>query len=396
MLFAAVFTNLTLLVFDPLTILFRTLSTSVWPALDYIVSTVETALYQGIPLPGWLQSTIRSTIATFDGWIRPNLLPLTPAIYRAALLYAGVFTGIILLNIFATRFWCRYLCPLGGFLGLLSKFAIIRRKVGPECKGCTLCTRACPTGTIRPDKGYTSDPSECTVCLECLEDCPRNGISFSPDISLAEWNDYDPGRRQALMTLGLAIAGLALLRSDVFTKRETPHLIHPPGARQNDLLSKCVRCGECARACPTNAIQPALYEAGLEGLWAPILIPRLGYCDYSCNACGQVCPVQAIPPLSLDEKRAQVIGLAYLDQNRCIAWADHRDCIVCEEMCPLPEKAVWLEKGEFINTTGEAVTLQLPHVNRELCIGCGICEYKCPVNGEAAIRVFVPKSDTSL
>jgi NAD-dependent dihydropyrimidine dehydrogenase PreA subunit len=31
---------------------------------------------------------------------------------------------------------------------------------------------------------------------------------------------------------------------------------------------------------------------------------------------------------------------------------------------------------------------------RERCIGCGICEYKCPVNGEAAIRVFVPETGT--
>ena len=42
-------------------------------------------------------------------------------------------------------------------------------------------------------------------------------------------------------------------------------------------------------------LQPSVFEAGLEGLGAPVLVPRLGYCDYSCNACGQACPVQAIP-----------------------------------------------------------------------------------------------------
>ena len=235
-LFAALFTNLTLLVFDPLTILFRTLSTSVWPALDQIITAAEVALYQGIPLPGWLQSSLRNAVSTFDGWLRPVVLPLTPTFYRATLLYAGFFTGIILLNIFATSFWCRYLCPLGALLGLLSKFAVIRRKVGPECKTCTLCTRACPTGTIWPDKEYASDPSECIVCMDCLEDCPRQGITFSPDLSLAKWNDYDPGRRQALVTLGVAIAGVALLRSNMFAEHDTPHLIRPPGARQNGLL----------------------------------------------------------------------------------------------------------------------------------------------------------------
>ena len=77
------------------------------------------------------------------------------------------------------------------------------------------------------------------------------------------------------------------------------------------------------------------------------------------------------------------------DQNRCIPWADYRDCIVCEEMCPVPDKAIKLERVEVRNTDGVLVTVQRPHVIRERCIGCGICEYKCPANGEAAIRVYV-------
>jgi formate hydrogenlyase subunit 6/NADH:ubiquinone oxidoreductase subunit I len=119
---------------------------------------------------------------------------------------------------------------------------------------------------------------------------------------------------------------------------------------------------------------------------------RLGYCDYSCNACGQVCPVQAIPPLSLEEKRQAVIGRAYIDQNRCIAWADHIDCIVCEEMCPIADKAIKLVPTEFTKEDGSLVTVKLPQVHRERCIGCGVCEYKCPVNGEAAIRVYVKEN----
>jgi formate hydrogenlyase subunit 6/NADH:ubiquinone oxidoreductase subunit I len=116
----------------------------------------------------------------------------------------------------------------------------------------------------------------------------------------------------------------------------------------------------------------------------------LGYCDYSCNACGQICPTQAIPPLSLDEKRLQVVGKAYIDKNRCLAWSDHQPCIVCEEMCPLPQKAIQLEKQEVWGPDGIPVRVQLPHVLRETCIGCGICEYKCPVSGDSAIRVYIP------
>jgi ferredoxin len=143
------------------------------------------------------------------------------------------------------------------------------------------------------------------------------------------------------------------------------------------------------RVCPTGGLQPAVFESGIEGLWTPILIPTLGYCDYSCNACGQVCPVEAIPKLELDEKRLQVLGKAYINTNRCIPWSEGRPCIVCEEMCPIPDKAIYLEVKQALNAKGETETIQFPHVGRDKCIGCGICEYKCPVNGAAAIRVYV-------
>jgi NAD-dependent dihydropyrimidine dehydrogenase PreA subunit len=118
------------------------------------------------------------------------------------------------------------------------------------------------------------------------------------------------------------------------------------------------------------------------------MIPRMGYCDYSCNKCGGICPVEAIPLLDLEEKRRQVIGKAQIDRDRCIAWADHQDCIVCEEMCPLPQKAITLERTLVATAHGNSISVQLPHVDRDVCIGCGICEFKCPVIGEAAIRVY--------
>ena len=143
------------------------------------------------------------------------------------------------------------------------------------------------------------------------------------------------------------------------------------------------------RACPTRGLQPSLTEAGLEGLWTPTLVPRLGQCDYACNACGQVCPSGAIPNLSLEEKRTQPIGKAYVDPRICIPWSGRGECIVCEEMCPLPAKAIILEDKEILDSTGQWVKVQAPVVLHNRCIGCGVCENKCPIYGEGAIRVMV-------
>ncbi len=385
LLSAALLTNLTLMVFDPLTILFRTLSAAVWPAIDQLATAAQFSLYRSVP-------GVRPLLDLFDRVMRPVILPAQPAFYRATLLYAGIFVSIVGLNVVAHRFWCRYLCPLGALLGVPSKVALFRRRVNASCNQCGACARACPTGTIQATQDYASDSSECIMCAECQRVCPQRAIDFPVHTAPAARHSYDPSRRQALLSFTGALAAIGLFRSDLAALREHPLLIRPPGARENDLLSKCIRCGECNRACPTSAIQPAIAEAAVEGFWTPVLIPRLGYCDYSCNACGQVCPVQAIPPLSLAEKRQVVIGQAYIDTARCIPWADYRDCIVCEEMCPVPDKAIKLDTAEVINGNGEKVVVHRPVVVRDRCIGCGICEFKCPVNGQAAIRVFVPGS----
>jgi len=383
-LVAALFGNLTLLLLDPITIVFRSLTLVLWPMLDRMVTTSQAALY---PIP-----VLSDPLTAMDTWLRPFLLSATPTYFRETWLFLAVFVGVIALNWIAPRFWCRYLCPLGALLGLLSKVAIFRRVVGEDCKSCGVCSKHCPTGTIDPDHGYASDPSECTLCLECLDACPRSSIKLAPGLKPAVWQKYDPNRRAVLASIGTAIAGVAVLGTDQHARRDTQYLVRPPGARENLLTSKCIRCGECMRACPTTALQPALWEGGLESLWTPVLISRLGYCDYSCNACGQICPVQAIPPLSLEEKRQTPIGRAFIDKNRCIAWADHIDCIVCEEMCPVADKAIQLIPTEFTKEDGTVITVQLPEVYRNRCIGCGVCEFKCPVNGEAAIRVNVKET----
>jgi Pyruvate/2-oxoacid:ferredoxin oxidoreductase delta subunit len=140
------------------------------------------------------------------------------------------------------------------------------------------------------------------------------------------------------------------------------------------------------KVCPTNVLQPSLHS-GIEGFFTPELSFVHGSCDWSCNECGKVCPTGAIRPLALEAKRTTVIGRAAIDRNRCIPWADFKDCLVCQELCPTPEKAVVFQPETVRDPSGATVTLKRPWVLADRCIGCGVCQEKCPVPYEAAIRV---------
>jgi ferredoxin-type protein NapF len=205
-----------------------------------------------------------------------------------------------------------------------------------------------------------------------------------------ESSGLDLGRRRVLTAGIVGLGGGLLFHAHPLagTRTFNPQLIRPPGSiPEDEFLEKCIRCGECMKVCPTNVIQPTMLEAGLEGLWSPILKTQMDYCEYKCAMCTQVCPTEAIKPLSLEEKQQVKIGLAHIDKNRCLPFAYSRPCLVCEEQCPLPEKAIWLEEKTVLNSRGNKVVVQQPHVNAELCIGCGICQIKCPVSDRAAILV---------
>ncbi len=381
-LILAVMQNLTFLILDPITLIYRATATAAWPAINAFITGTEEALY---PLP-----FLQAPIDAFESSLRGVLLPMSQPLYGANVLVALVFVGVLALNAIRDRFWCRYLCPLGGLLGLVSKVAWLRRTVGPACIECQRCARACPTGTIDPERGFASDPAECTMCLDCVPTCNRAGQYFVGHLRPAAWRSYDPSRRQFIAAAGTAVAAVGLLGAERAAGRQDARLIRPPGSQGDDFLSRCIRCGVCLKVCPTAGLQPSLSTAGWAGFWTPVLVPRLGHCDYGCNACGQACPTEAIPRLSLDDKRVAVIGHAYVDRGRCLPWASNRNCIVCEEMCPLPDKAIVLDDVEVAGEDGQPVLLRRPRVLIELCIGCGICENRCPLNGESAIRVYAP------
>ncbi len=378
---SALWANLTWFVLDPLTWFVRSAGIVALPTLSAAIMGLERAFIR----VRWL----RGPISVLDGALQGTLLSYKQPLMVGITLLALALAAVLALNLWAPRAWCRYLCPLGGLYALMGKLAWLKRRVGPSCNQCGACARACPLGAILPARNFASDGGECTLCLDCAAKCPQKAISFVGGWGWDGGWQYDPTRRQALGAIGASLAGVALLRATPTAKHPDPHLLRPPGAQEATLLARCVRCGVCLRACPTHGLQPAWGEAGLEGLWTPVLRPRLGQCDYGCNACGQVCPTGAIPPLTLEVKRQTSIGKAYIDPKLCLAWSKRAPCIVCEEMCPVPHKAIVLEETEWVDPLGVKGVLQLPVVEHARCIGCGLCEQKCPIHGEAAIRVII-------
>jgi MauM/NapG family ferredoxin protein len=293
--------------------------------------------------------------------------------------------SIIAANYWRKRFWCRYICPTGALLSLFSRFAVIKRKVNKEkCNDCMLCASSCDMRAIKEHPQETV-LSECTLCASCEKACNRkvNSIGFTNFGFGGDDAKLTVTRRKFIYSTATGIIGASALKAGIHNKKDiNGRLIRPPGSLpEQDFLSQCIRCGECMKVCKTNGLQPSGLDSGLDTLWTPRLIPRLGACEDKCNMCGYVCPTRAIRQLPLKEKLFVKIGTAVIDRHRCIAWEQNLLCLICDEICPY-------DAIEFRVVTSFTGSFKRPFVIEEKCTGCGWCEHKCPVAGRGAIEVY--------
>jgi len=363
-----------------------------WFALKYLVLVVGLVVAAfGLNLLGWIDP-----IPLLHRGVAMGVRPL----WHGGQMTAGwvsfaLVAAILLLSAWMPRFFCRAVCPLGAMLGVVARVAPVRiRRSGTDCTGCTLCLMACQ-GADEPLGDHRV--SECHVCLNCLDVCKEQGLRYGVDSGpdVLSTPALDLGRRRVLVAATAAVVVAPIVRVAGGGGPARAHdAIRPPGALDEDaFLARCVTCGACSASCPTGVIGSDLGTTGIAGLFTPVLDMRRGWCEPSCIRCGEVCPTRAIEVLTPESKQAiggpaEVrIGTAFVDRGRCLPWAMERPCIVCEEMCPTSPKAIWLEPVEITRRDGQRIVLQRPMVEPELCTGCGLCENRCPVGEQAAIRV---------
>jgi polyferredoxin len=162
---------------DPISFLYRSLATVVYPMLNDAIVWVFGAIYQADPGIGRLKVTAVSE-PVYEV-LRRHLLATTQPHFYGTFFIGLLFFTALFLNLHRSRFWCRYICPLGGLLGVVGKNPLVQIKQDPAtCNNCRACVGECQGGA-NPDVADCWKPSECYYCWNCHSACPHHAITFT-------------------------------------------------------------------------------------------------------------------------------------------------------------------------------------------------------------------------
>ena len=321
-----------------------------------------------------------------------------PAAFPVLLASAGMLGLVAVMSAWKGRLYCNTVCPVGTFLGLLSRISLFRLGFDPaSCKKCGKCVKSCKAQCLNL-KEYKIDSSRCVACYDCVRSCSEGGIRYrwftrvrqqipaqkkkvppasAPSSSAAVPSIAGSSRRQFLEATAV---GLAAAR-----KLDPTQCILPPGAGSLErFLDICTGCQMCVANCPTHVLQPSYLQLGLKGFMKPRMDFATKYCLYDCHRCAEVCPTGAIRRMPVTAERdtegitkdTTRIAVARFYVCRCLVAREDMDCGACTEHCPT--KALYTVP--YIGRDGQEH--RLPRLDPSLCIGCGACEHACPVTAE--------------
>ena len=286
-------------------------------------------------------------------------------IYRftvpAFLIFLIPFVILVYLVLFKRRFFCTAICPVGTALGLFAKYGLFRLKIGDNCVTCGTCFRNCPAGSINL-KDKKIDNELCIRCLECVSVCPKQAIGFGTE-NKKQSVTFDRSRRNFVLGSVLFVGALAtgigsaIVRGKTFLKEKIRAILPPGAGDYTKLSSKCTSCQLCVAVCPNKVIHPRDFNHS-----TIYMDYSRNCCKYDCNACSSACPTGAIEKITLEQKQHTRIGLAKINRDLCI------NCGICAFKCPV--KALSIEE----DSNGDR-TLKY---NAAVCIGCGACQVVCP------------------
>jgi len=304
------------------------------------------------------------------------------------------------------RTYCNVICPVGTALSFLSRIAVFRLVFDSnKCTKCKVCERGCKASCI-DSESMKIDNSRCVNCFNCIENCKFGAIQYSLNgltkpaekkeaatnnvANPPKANQNGVTRRDLISVFGaMAVAetiqapllyvdgGLAKIEDKKIPTRKTP--VVPPGALgAENLKSHCTACQLCVSACPNGVLRPS---SSLATFMQPEMSFERGYCRPECTECSRVCPSSAIKPITAADKTAVSIGTAVWINDNCVVNRDGVQCSNCEHHCPTG--AIQL----IAIDPDDSKSLKTPAIDKELCIGCGACEYVCPARPFSAIYV---------
>ncbi len=372
---------------DPIVIMYRAAAAFLAPASDMLVGSVA-----GVAAGAGMDTAALDVLKFAPG--------VAERVFVGSFWIGLFFLVLVALNLWRPRFYCRFLCPLGALLGVLSRFSLFRiNRDVTKCTDCDLCLMRCEGAADPHDKHRLA---ECFGCMNCVDDCPEDAIRYTLLGQDRQQSRSAPdfSRRRALFAGVSGLLAFPLLRNNgrVTDENFSPALMRPPGSvAEPEFLRKCIKCEQCINVCPTNVLQPAtLSEGGFEALWTPVMNFNVKHCQLKCTLCSEVCPTGAIRRITAAEKlglgdwaeQGPVrLGTAFVNTSRCLPWANQIPCVVCEEVCPTSPKAIQTYDQEVKDVFGKLRVLNKPFIVPDLCIGCGICQSECPVQDRPAVYV---------